>query len=146
VVFYGETSDTRAARGFWFLEYFGHTDVHVLDGGMRAWIEAGYAVTTDARLAQAAPFEARLQLQTLATRHDIQERLGQGDVALLDVRSSGEYRGTSVRAARGGTIPGAVHLEWVQNIDANGRFKPASELRQQYEAHGITADKEVICF
>jgi thiosulfate/3-mercaptopyruvate sulfurtransferase len=146
VVFYGETSDTRAARGFWFLEYFGHTDVHVLDGGMRAWLEAGYAVTTDARLAQAAPFEARLQLQTLATRHDIQERLGQGDVALLDVRSSGEYRGTSVRAARGGTIPGAVHLEWVQNIDANGRFKPASELRQQYEAHGITADKEVICF
>jgi thiosulfate/3-mercaptopyruvate sulfurtransferase len=146
VVFYGDTSDTRAARGFWFLEYFGHTNVHILDGGIRAWREAGYPLTTEAKLAKQAAFEATLQPQTLATYHDIRERLGQDDVALLDVRSEGEYRGTSVRAARGGTIPGAMHLEFVHNVDATGRFKPAGELRQQYEALGITPDKEVICF
>ena len=146
VVFYGDTSDTRAARGFWFLEYFGHTDVHVLDGGMRAWREAGYPVTTEAKLAKQAPFEAKPEPQTLATYHDIRDRLGKAGVAILDVRSAGEYRGTNVRAERGGTIPGAVHLEWVHNIDAKGRFKPAAELRQQYEARGITPDKEVICF
>jgi thiosulfate/3-mercaptopyruvate sulfurtransferase len=146
IVFYGDTSDTRAARGFWFLEYFGHTNVHILDGGIRAWREVGYPLTTEAKLAKQAAFEATLQPQTLATYHDIRERLGQDDVALLDVRSEGEYRGTSVRAARGGTIPGAMHLEFVHNVDATGRFKPAGELRQQYEALGITPDKEVICF
>jgi thiosulfate/3-mercaptopyruvate sulfurtransferase len=146
VVFYGDTSDTRAARGFWFLEYFGHTDVHVLDGGIRAWREAGYPTTTEARLGKPAPFEAKLQPQTLATHQDIHARLGRSDVALVDVRSQGEYQGTSVRAARGGTIPGAIHLEWLQNVDDKGRFKPAAELRQQYEGRGITADKEVICF
>jgi thiosulfate/3-mercaptopyruvate sulfurtransferase len=146
VVFYGETSDTRAARGFWFLEYFGHTDVHVLDGGMRAWREAGYAVTTEAKLAKPATFEAKLQPQTLGTYQDIRDRLGRDDVAILDVRSVGEYRGTSGRGGRGGTIPGAIHLEWVHNVDDKGRFRPAAELRQQYEALGITSDKEVICF
>jgi thiosulfate/3-mercaptopyruvate sulfurtransferase len=146
VVFYGDTSDTRAARGFWFLEYFGHRHVHVLDGGIRAWREAGYAVTTEAKLAKQVPFEAEIQPQTLATYHDIRERLGNSDVTIVDVRSEGEYRGSSVRAARGGTIPGAIHLEWVHNVDNQGRFKPAEALRQQYEALGITPDKDVICF
>lgn len=146
VVFYGDTSDTRAARGFWFLEYFGHTDVHVLDGGIRAWREAGYALTSEAKLAKAEKFEARLQPHALATYHDIRERLGKQDVVLLDVRSSGEFQGTSVRAARGGTIPGAVHLEFVHNLDATGCFKSADDLRQQYAALGITPDKEVVCF
>jgi thiosulfate/3-mercaptopyruvate sulfurtransferase len=146
VVFYAGTSDTRAARGFWFLEYFGHPDVHILDGGIRAWREAGYPVTTEAKLAKQAPFEAKYRPQTLATYQDIRERLAQGDVAILDVRSEGEYRGTSVRATRGGTIPGAIHFEWTHNVDEKGRFKPAEELRRQYEALGITPDKEVICF
>lgn len=145
MVFYDDTSDARA-WGFWFLEYFGHTDVHILDGGIRAWREAGYPLTTEAKLAKQATFKATLQPQTLATYHDIRERLGRGDVAILDVRTVGEYQGTSVRAARGGTIPGAIHLEWMQNIDAKGRFKPAEELRQQYEAFGIAPDKDVICF
>ena len=146
VVFYADTSDTRAARGFWFVEYFGHTDVHVLDGGIRAWREAGYPVTTEAKVAKQASFEAKLRPQTLATYQDIRDRLGTNDVAILDVRSDGEYRGTSVRAGRGGTIPGAIHLEWVHNVDDKGRFRPATELRQQYEALGITPEKEVICF
>lgn len=146
VVFYGDTSDVRAARGFWFLEYFGHTDVHLLDGGLRAWQAAGYPVTTEAQLAKQTNFQAILQPQTLATYHDILERLQRPDVAVLDVRSAGEYYGTTVRSARGGTIPGSVHLEWTQNLDAQGCFKPAAELRALYEQAGITPDKEVVCF
>jgi thiosulfate/3-mercaptopyruvate sulfurtransferase len=49
VVFYSETSDVKAARGFWLLEYFGHADAHVLDGGMRAWQEA-VPVTSEAQV------------------------------------------------------------------------------------------------
>ncbi len=146
VVFYGDISDVRAARGFWFLEYFGHTDAHILDGGIRAWREAGYPVTTEAKVAKQAKLEVTLQSQTLATYRDVLDRLNRSDVAILDVRTDGEYLGTSARAARGGTIPGAVHLEWVHNVDEKGCFKPADELREQYEALGITPDKEVVCF
>lgn len=146
VVFYGKTSDTNAARGFWFLEYFGHRDVHILDGGMQAWQEAGYAVTSEAQLVKQTSFTATLQPQTLATYKDILERLPDDNAIMLDVRSDGEYLGTTVRSARGGTIPGAVHLEWTHNVDEGGRFKPAAELRALYEALGITPDKEVVCF
>jgi thiosulfate/3-mercaptopyruvate sulfurtransferase len=148
VVVYGQTSDVRAARGFWFLEYFGHQNVHLLDGGLRAWQDAGYPITTAAQLAKPTTFETEVavQPQVLATYRDILDRLSTDNVVMLDVRTEAEYRGTSVRAARGGTIPGSVHLEWTHNLDANGCFKPAAELRALYEAAGITPDKEVVCF
>ncbi len=52
IVFYEELSGMRAARGLWFLELFGHPNVHILDGGIRAWKEAGYATTTEAKSPQ----------------------------------------------------------------------------------------------
>ena len=53
---------------------------------------------------------------------------------ILDTRTDGEYCGTTVRAARGGAIPGAVHIEWTRNLGADGAFKPAAELTAMYEA------------
>ena len=84
-------------------------------------------------------------LKAFSWMHDILDRPGKSEVAIVDVRSTGEYRGTRVRTGRGGTIPAAVHLEWVHNVDDNRRFKPAADLRQQYETRGVTPDKEVIC-
>ena len=53
---------------------------------------------------------------------------------ILDTRSDGEYCGTTVRAARGGAVPGAVHLEWTNNLAPDGAFKSPDELRAMYEA------------
>ena len=68
------------------------------------------------------------------------------DAVILDTRSDGEYRGTTVRAARGGCIPGAVHVEWTTNLRPDGSFKSADELRAMYEAAGVTPDKEVLTY
>ena len=51
-----------------------------------------------------------------------------------------------VRADCCGAIPGAVHLEWTNNLQADGRFKPAAQLRAMYEAQGVTPDKEVMTY
>jgi thiosulfate/3-mercaptopyruvate sulfurtransferase len=72
--------------------------------------------------------------------------LGAGDVAILDTRSDDEYLGKNVRAARGGTIPGAIHIEWTHNLQDNGTFKPAEALRALYVEAGITAEKTVLPF
>jgi len=65
--------------------------------------------------------------------------------AKLYQRCSGdEYFGRAVRAARGGAIPGAVHIEYVNNLDETGAFKPADELKAMYEAAGITPEKEIV--
>ena len=72
--------------------------------------------------------------------------IGQPGSVLLDTRSDGEYCGTTVRAARGGAIPGAVHIEWTRNLGPDGAFKPAAELRRMYEEAGVTPDREVITY
>ena len=82
----------------------------------------------------------------LAGWREVRDRLGQSDVTVLDTRSDGEYCGTNVRAARGGAIPGAVHLEWTNNLGSDGAFKPVDELKQMYERAGVTPDREVITY
>jgi thiosulfate/3-mercaptopyruvate sulfurtransferase len=146
VVFYEGIAGMRAARGFWFLEYFGHTDAHVLDGGLNAWQAAGYPVTTEAPHVREVHFQPRRRESLHISADDLHALLGASDMALLDTRTDDEYLGKNVRAARGGTIPGAVHLEWVNNLDAAGAFKPAAELRAMYAAAGINADQTVVAF
>ena len=146
VVFYEGISEMRAARGFWFLEYFGHTDVHVLDGGLHAWQAAGYPVTTEAPRVREVQFQPRVQESLIINADDLHGLLGSGDLGLLDTRTDDEYLAKNVRAARGGTIPGAVHIEWVHNLDADGAFKPAEELRAMYAAAGMSPDKTVVPF
>jgi thiosulfate/3-mercaptopyruvate sulfurtransferase len=146
VVFYEGNSGMRAARGVWFLEYFGHPSVKMLDGGFNAWKAAGYPVTNETAPAKAASFEISLRRDVLATVDDVLSSLNKNDYAILDTRSKAEHTGTQVRAARGGIIPGSIHIEWTDNLDPSGKFKSNAELKAMYQASGITPDKDVISY
>ena len=146
VVFYESNSGMRAARGVWFLEYFAHPNVRMLDGGMDAWQAAGGPITTEAAAPKAATFKAGERREVLATADDVLRSLNKKEIAILDTRSDGEYLGTHVRAARGGAVPGAIHIEWTENLDANGKFKSNTELKNMYDKVGITPDKDVISY
>jgi thiosulfate/3-mercaptopyruvate sulfurtransferase len=146
IVVYDHQSGIRAARAFWFLEYFGHPAVQMLDGGFTAWVRAGLPVSREAQAPQKSTWSGTPQPSVIATWRDVKERLGRPDTVILDTRSDGEYAGTTVRATRGGAIPGAVHIEWTRNLTENGDFKPADELRAMYEAAGVTPDKEVVTY
>jgi thiosulfate/3-mercaptopyruvate sulfurtransferase len=144
VAIYDDIAGMRSARLFWFLEYFGHNDVHVLNGGFNAWQAAGLPSTQAAVVPKAGNFKMHPRPELLATVDDVQDRLGKLTAVIVDTRSDGEYTGQIVRAARGGAIPGAIHLEWTNNLDAKGFFKSADELAQMYSDKGIGPDKEVI--
>jgi thiosulfate/3-mercaptopyruvate sulfurtransferase len=146
VLFYGANSDMRAARGVWFLEYYGHPNVKMLDGGFQAWLAAGAPITTTATPPKGASFKTAQRRDVLATVDDVLNSLNKKDVAILDTRSEGEHLGTHVRAARGGAIPGSIHIEWTENLDAEGKFKTNEELKSMYDKAGITADKEVVSY
>jgi thiosulfate/3-mercaptopyruvate sulfurtransferase len=146
VVFYEENSGMRAARGFWFLEYFGHPNVRVLDGGVGAWKKAGLPMTQRASKPKSSTFRVAEQRELLATAEDVLLSLGSEGHHLLDTRSAAEYFGRQVRAARGGAIPGAVHIEWTQNLSADGSFKSASVLETMYKEAGIGPDREIIAY
>jgi thiosulfate/3-mercaptopyruvate sulfurtransferase len=146
IVVYDDQSGVRAARAFWFLEYFGHASVRMLDGGYGAWNRAGLPVTCDARPAQATEWTGTRETGTLATWKEVRAALGAPGTVIVDTRSDGEYCGTTVRAKRGGAVPGAVHIEWTRNLTSNGEFKPAGELREMYERAGVTPDREVVTY
>src|SRR6185503_3597847 len=104
VVIYDETAGMRSARLFWFLEFFGHGDVHVLNGGFNAWTAAGLPTTQGAAIPKAGNFKMKQRRELLATAEDVLGRLGNKGAVLIDTRSEGEYTGEVVRAARGGRI------------------------------------------
>ena len=146
IVVYDDQSGIRAARAFWFLEYFGHPRVQVLDGGFGAWVKAGLPVTRDAAPPPKSTWTGTPQEARLATWRDVSERLGSADAVILDTRTDAEFNGTLVRAKRGGRIPGAVHVEWTRNLTPEGTFKSPADLRAMYEHAGVTPDKEVVTY
>jgi len=75
VVFYGANSDMRAARGVWFLEYYGHPNVKMLDGGFQAWKESKGTVLSEATTPKAATFVIAERRDVLATVNDVRQSL-----------------------------------------------------------------------
>ncbi len=146
VVVYDDRSGMRAARALWFLEFFGHSDARMLDGGYRAWSGLGLPISTDAVAPTKGSWRVGRVDKALATWSDVSDRLGQDDAVMLDTRSDGEYYATNVRAKRGGAVPGAIHIEWTRNLGEDGAFKPADQLRAMFETRGVTPDKEVISY
>ena len=82
-----------------------------------------------------------------ATAEYIRAAMSRPDVVIVDVRSLAEWRGENDRGnRRAGHIPGAVHIEWLNNIegDESRRWRTPAALREMFEAAGVTPDKEVI--
>jgi thiosulfate/3-mercaptopyruvate sulfurtransferase len=146
IIVYDSQSGIRAARAFWFLEYFGHPSVRVLDGGFDAWTRETRSVTREADPPPPSDWTGTREANTIATWRDVRDAISSNDTVILDTRSEGEYRGTTVRAKRGGAVPGAINIEWTRNLTPQGEFKPAGELKRIYVDAGVTPDRDVITY
>lgn len=125
-----------AARAWWLLRWLGHEAVAVLDGGIPAWIGGGGDVVTDAPTPRpAGNLVLRESLCSTVTADDILPTLGTGDLLIVDARSPDRYRGENETLDPvGGHIPGAKNRFYRDNLLPDGRFKPAHELRKEWEA------------
>ncbi len=146
IVVYDDISGMSAARAFWFLEYLGHGDVHLLDGGFNAWRAAGLEIARDAQAPKATSFRYDTVRDRVATYQDMRDAIDDRDKVILDTRSEKEWLGIDKRAARGGTIPNAVHLDWENHLTADGRMKTADDLQSMFDLRGVSANKEVLAF
>ena len=145
IVTYDHAQSLTAARMWWAFRYYGHRSTMVLNGGWRAWINAGQPVGFDRpRPPAPATFTPRPDESYIATGDELKAACARDDVVVWDVRSDAEWDGTAenYRNRRAGHIPGAVHLEWFHLVDRHThRFKPAAEIRRILSEHGITPDK-----
>jgi thiosulfate/3-mercaptopyruvate sulfurtransferase len=135
VVVYDDGDAMAAARGWWTLRYFGHPDVRVLDGGYRAWAEAGLPVTTD-RPAP-APGDFTAEPGHLPVLDAAGAQAAARDGLLLDARTGERYRGeTEPVDPVAGHIPGAVSAPTAGNANPDGTFRTPAELAARFTALG----------
>lgn len=150
MVVYDRDGGGRACRLVWCLHVMGYTLASVLDGGLAAWQADGFDVEAGAAAQASAPgrFEVRMDTTRLIELPAVLAALGDPEVQLLDTRSAGEFAGTDVRARRGGHIPGAVHWDWVNALDADRerRLRPPADLRAQLESLGLRRDARIVAY
>ena len=147
VVVYDDHGGFRAARLFWLLEYFGHRNVSILNGGLSAWTGAGHKLATPKRLTmadiaqgkgapQATVFSPTLTPRRHASADYILERKGDDQTVVIDVRGASAFAK--------GHIPWASNIAWKQNLSADKLMRPAGELKAHFARHGVTPDKNVV--
>jgi thiosulfate/3-mercaptopyruvate sulfurtransferase len=146
VVAYDDGGGTYAARLFFVLEYYGHTRTRLLNGGLAKWRREGRPLTQNAPTVEATRFVPRARRELVATADEVKAALGKEEVCLVDARSPEEYAGKDVRAKRGGHIPGARNVDWVNTLNPDRTFKSADALRAVFEAAGIRPDRQVVVY
>jgi thiosulfate/3-mercaptopyruvate sulfurtransferase len=134
VVVYDDAQGMIAGRLWWLLRWLGHDSVALLDGGLQAWQAAGGALTGVLPTLSAQTFVARPQDRLVKVDY-VLERIETPHMHLVDARSADRFRGENESIDPvGGHIPGAVNRFFKDNLQPDGRFKPAAELRAEWLA------------
>jgi len=149
IVVYDEAGGLWASRLFWVLEYLGHEDVRVLDGGWNRWAEEERASSYDPpSVIERGSLTIDVHPERIASYDWIIDHLTDPEFLPVDTRTLAEFTGESVRAARGGRIPEAAHLnwEWTVEDDGLGVFRPTEEIELLLRTAGITHDHKIATY
>ena len=145
VVAYDDVRGTIAARLWWMLDALGHQRVRVLDGGLGAWVAAGFTLSSDVPAPRPqAELALRSEWPTVITREELADRLG--SVVLLDARAGPRYRGeVEPIDPVAGHIPTARSAPSDGYTGADGRLLPPADVVEVFESLGATgADGPVV--
>jgi thiosulfate/3-mercaptopyruvate sulfurtransferase len=154
IVLYGDRNNWFAAYTYWYLKYYGHDAVKLVNGPREKWIAEGRPTTADVPSYEPATFTAQPGDAAIrATRDEVLAALDT-DTKLVDVRSPQEYSGELIAmpgyeqegAQRGGHIPGAKSVPWAQAVQEDGTFKAADDLAELYGSKGVTNGADVIAY
>ena len=156
-VFYGDKNNWWATYAAWVFHLFGHTNVHIVDGGRLKWVKEGRELTKEVPSFAPTDYVAqpRNDKQFRAYRDDVLRHLNAGN-KLIDVRSPEEFNGTRLHmenypnegALRGGHIPGAKSVPWAKAVNPeDGTFLPAENLKALYEGTaGLEPTDDVVVY
>jgi thiosulfate/3-mercaptopyruvate sulfurtransferase len=133
VVAYDAHGGMFAARLWWMLRWVGHEAVAVLDGGMAAWQAAGNALTAEVPARRHGTIAPREPLVPTVGANEVLDNIGSGERTLVDARAADRFRGENETIDPvGGHIPGAKNRFFKDNLQADGRFKDAAQLKADF--------------
>jgi len=143
VVVYDSVGLFSAARAWWMFRYFGHNEVAVLDGGLPAWVSAGYPTNSGrGRVGPPPhPFRSRTHPQWVVDAKDLLKNIDSQKYLVLDARANPRFKGMAAEprpGMRAGHIPGSVNVPFSDLLDSEtGRFKSVDEVRRRLADAGV---------
>jgi thiosulfate/3-mercaptopyruvate sulfurtransferase len=142
IVLYDDGNGAFAARAWWLLAWLGKRDrVWLLDGGFKAWTEAGLPLSQEQPTPAQGTFSGQPDPSLVVSAEQLQARLEDPALCLLDARALPRFRGdVEPLDPVAGHIPGAQCAPFANNLDGNGRFLPADRLQAQFKAQLGTRD------
>jgi thiosulfate/3-mercaptopyruvate sulfurtransferase len=147
VVVYDGQGLFSAPRVWWMLKTFGMRDALVLDGGLPAWVAAGYPTDEgEGRQRARRHFTARLDQGAVADADDVARALKGGTTQVVDARSGSRFRGEEEEprpGVRPGHMPGAKNLHYGALL-RDGRMKSPEQLAEVFAAHGVDPKRPVV--
>ena len=160
IVVYGLKGNPYVYFGLVTMQYFNAPNARIYHGGIDDWKAAGHPVTTEPRKLAPVALKLTLKPDFLVDTRDVVRKLKDPNVQLLDVRTPREYSGEDIRAIRGGHIPGAIPIHYMENwvdpdtpsklekkLVANKdgmSLKPREQLQSLYSK--LDPDKETIVY
>ena len=152
VVVYDDEGGAWAGRLIWNLHCLGFKNVSLLNGGIHAWLGAGYP--TSSEVEDLAKVESLVQVnldnieQYRIEYSQLLEKVNQQSTQLWDCRTDDEYTGQRLAARRGGHIPNAIHFEWSSAINRQNHLKlhPLERTQQRLEQLGFQLDQPVVVY
>jgi len=132
VAYDAQAGQLAAGRLWWMLHWAGHTAAAVLDGGITHWRALGLPLRSGVEARSPSDFTASFDD---ALQISAEEITRDPSLTLLDARAADRFRGENETLDPvGGRIPGAVNRFYRDNLGADGRFKPAAQLRAELDA------------
>ena len=143
VVCYDGGNGAMAARLWWMLRWVGHEAAAVLDGGLAKWLNEGRPVNSDVPSFASTHYPLKLRADAAVTVTSLEKQLQK--FVLLDARAPARYRGEQEPIDPvAGRIPGALNRFNADNVSSDGTFKPASQLKREFQASLGKANSEEI--
>jgi thiosulfate/3-mercaptopyruvate sulfurtransferase len=151
VVIYSNPFDNWGDEGrmFWMLEYLGHTNLRILDGGWVKWVEERRPFEHGRITPKPGTFTVKVAKHTVIDKDELKALVKQShpDTMIVDARSLEEYLGKEVSGIpRAGHIPSAIHLAWNGFLNKNATVKDLAAIKAGFDEKGLQPDKEVICY
>jgi thiosulfate/3-mercaptopyruvate sulfurtransferase len=144
IVIYEQEGVFSAPRVWWMLRTFGAQNVYMLDGGLRAWTEAGLPMQSGEVQRAPASFHAKLDHNAVKSFIQIQQMIAE-HTQILDARSAGRFSGNAPEPRPGigsGHMPGATSVPFTELVK-EGRLKPAQELGEIFAAKGVDMERPI---
>ncbi len=153
LIVYDHKGGSDAGRLWWVLTHYGHENVQLLDGGIKAWGDRNSQIDSINTVQPAAEYTFSASPTNevrLVELEEMKAAVDNPNILLIDTRNKDEFEGKFQKegAFKAGRIPNSIHIDWAENIDYHGDqlLLSETELTELYASKGITKDKEIIVY